>query len=62
MFEHMKNYELLMRKISRWIKPGGKVNHFNLLLYDAIIIEVLVIRSYLHPQRLPIPLPGQLDG
>ena len=25
MFEHMKNYELLMRKISRWIKPGGKV-------------------------------------
>lgn len=25
MFEHMKNYELLMRKVARWIKPGGKV-------------------------------------
>jgi cyclopropane fatty-acyl-phospholipid synthase-like methyltransferase len=24
MFEHMKNYELLMKKISRWLKPGGK--------------------------------------
>ena len=25
MFEHMKNYELLMKKVSNWIKPGGKV-------------------------------------
>ncbi len=25
MFEHMKNYGLLMNKISRWLKPGGKV-------------------------------------
>jgi cyclopropane fatty-acyl-phospholipid synthase-like methyltransferase len=25
MFEHMKNYHLLMQKISRWVKPGGKV-------------------------------------
>ena len=25
MFEHMKNYELLLAKISNWIKPDGKV-------------------------------------
>lgn len=25
MFEHMKNYELLMAKISRALKPGGKL-------------------------------------
>mmetsp|Transcript_13601 Transcript_13601/g.18626 ORF Transcript_13601/g.18626 Transcript_13601/m.18626 type:complete len:366 (+) Transcript_13601:38-1135(+) len=25
MFEHMKNYELLMKKVSNWIKPGGKL-------------------------------------
>jgi cation-transporting ATPase 13A2 len=33
-FEHMKNYELLMAKISRALKPGGKLfvhifNHYN---------------------------------
>jgi cyclopropane-fatty-acyl-phospholipid synthase len=26
MFEHMKNYELLLEKISRWVKPEGKVS------------------------------------
>jgi cyclopropane-fatty-acyl-phospholipid synthase len=25
MFEHMKNYGKLFEKISRWLKPGGKV-------------------------------------
>lgn len=25
MFEHMKNYQLLMRKIAGWLKPGAKV-------------------------------------
>src|SRR3546814_15287975 len=25
MFEHMKNYGLLFAKISRWIKPSGKL-------------------------------------
>ncbi|KRD80351.1 cyclopropane-fatty-acyl-phospholipid synthase family protein [Lysobacter sp. Root983] len=25
MFEHMRNYELLMRRISRWLAPGGKL-------------------------------------
>jgi cyclopropane-fatty-acyl-phospholipid synthase len=25
MFEHMKNYELLMASIARWLKPGGKL-------------------------------------
>ena len=25
MFEHMKNYELLMQRISRWLKPGGEL-------------------------------------
>ncbi len=26
MFEHMKNYELLLRKVSNWLKPQGKVS------------------------------------
>jgi cyclopropane-fatty-acyl-phospholipid synthase len=25
MFEHMRNYELLLNKISGWLKPGGKL-------------------------------------
>lgn len=25
MFEHMKNYNLLLQKISHWLKPGGKL-------------------------------------
>jgi cyclopropane fatty-acyl-phospholipid synthase-like methyltransferase len=25
MFEHMKNYELLMEKVSRWLKDDGKL-------------------------------------
>lgn len=25
MFEHMKNYQLLTRKIAGWLKPGGKL-------------------------------------
>jgi cyclopropane-fatty-acyl-phospholipid synthase len=25
MFEHMKNYQLLLRKIARWLKPGGRL-------------------------------------
>jgi cyclopropane-fatty-acyl-phospholipid synthase len=25
MFEHMKNYEELMARVSRWLKPGGKL-------------------------------------
>jgi cyclopropane-fatty-acyl-phospholipid synthase len=25
MFEHMKNYKELMRRISCWLKPGGKL-------------------------------------
>jgi cyclopropane-fatty-acyl-phospholipid synthase len=25
MFEHMKNYSLLMKKISTWLKEGGKL-------------------------------------
>lgn len=25
MFEHMKNYRMLMRRISSWLKPGGKL-------------------------------------
>ena len=25
MFEHMKNYQLLLNHISRWLKPGGKL-------------------------------------
>ena len=25
MFEHMKNYEYLLQKISKWLKPEGKL-------------------------------------
>jgi cyclopropane-fatty-acyl-phospholipid synthase len=25
MFEHMKNYQVLLRKIARWLEPGGKL-------------------------------------
>jgi cyclopropane fatty-acyl-phospholipid synthase-like methyltransferase len=25
MFEHMKNYEFLFKKVSRWLKSGGKL-------------------------------------
>jgi len=25
MFEHMKNYQLLLAKVGRWLKPGGKL-------------------------------------
>ena len=25
MFEHMRNYELLLQNISGWLKPGGKL-------------------------------------
>jgi len=25
MFEHMKNYQLLLERISKWLKPGGKL-------------------------------------
>ena len=25
MFEHMKNYQLLLNKVSKWVKPGGKL-------------------------------------
>jgi len=25
MFEHMRNYKLLMKKIALWLKPDGKL-------------------------------------
>jgi cyclopropane-fatty-acyl-phospholipid synthase len=25
MFEHMRNYELLLQRIANWLKPGGKL-------------------------------------
>jgi len=25
MFEHMKNYQILLRKVASWLKPGGKL-------------------------------------
>jgi cyclopropane fatty-acyl-phospholipid synthase-like methyltransferase len=25
MFEHMKNYEFLLKKVSTWLKSGGKL-------------------------------------
>lgn len=45
MFEHMKNYELLMAKINNWIKPGGKVNTFLFLEYSIHLCVYLVSRD-----------------
>ena len=35
MFEHMKNYELLMKRISGWLKPGG-----------ALFVHIFTHREY----------------
>lgn len=35
MFEHMKNYELLMQRISKWLKPGG-----------ALFVHIFTHREY----------------
>ncbi|RYD30789.1 MAG: class I SAM-dependent methyltransferase, partial [Verrucomicrobiaceae bacterium] len=35
MFEHMKNYEMLMGRISRWLKPGG-----------ALFVHIFTHREY----------------
>jgi len=35
MFEHMKNYELLMRRIASWLKPGG-----------ALFVHIFTHREY----------------
>ena len=35
MFEHMKNYELLMQRIARWLKPGG-----------ALFVHIFTHREY----------------
>ena len=35
MFEHMKNYELLMQRICRWLKPGG-----------ALFVHIFTHREY----------------
>ncbi|MEM7019852.1 MAG: cyclopropane-fatty-acyl-phospholipid synthase family protein [Pseudomonadota bacterium] len=41
MFEHVRNYELLMARISQWLKPDGKlfVHHFchRILMYPYVI-------------------------
>jgi len=41
MFEHMKNYELLLAKINNWIKPGGKVHPLS-HMYCVVFIECVV--------------------
>ncbi len=38
MFEHMKNYELLMGRISEWLKPGGK-----------LFVHIFVHRNLMYP-------------
>lgn len=61
MFEHMKNYELLLHKVSNWLKPQGKVskttqksNHsFSKSMYLRVYFggePYLVIYPYFHPQ------------
>jgi len=38
MFEHMKNYQELMQRISRWLKPGGK-----------LFVHIFVHRHLMYP-------------
>ena len=38
MFEHMRNYALLMRRIAGWLRPGGK-----------LFVHVFCHREYLYP-------------
>ena len=38
MFEHMRNYELLMQRISTWLKPGGK-----------LFVHIFTHKSYAYP-------------
>jgi cyclopropane-fatty-acyl-phospholipid synthase len=38
MFEHMRNYELLMGRVARWLKPGGK-----------LFVHVFCHREYAYP-------------
>ena len=42
MFEHMKNYELLMKKVSNWIKPGGKVLYVenNIVYFQCVCVHL----------------------
>ncbi len=35
MFEHMKNYEVLMKRVSKWLKPGG-----------ALFVHIFTHREY----------------
>jgi cyclopropane-fatty-acyl-phospholipid synthase len=38
MFEHMKNYEVLMQRIASWLKPGGK-----------LFVHIFVHRNLMYP-------------
>lgn len=38
MFEHMRNYEILMRNIARWLRPGGK-----------LFVHLFAHRAYMYP-------------
>ena len=38
MFEHMRNYELLLRRIARWLRPGG-----------ALFVHVFAHRRHAYP-------------
>jgi cyclopropane-fatty-acyl-phospholipid synthase len=38
MFEHMRNYELLMGRVARWLKPGGK-----------LLVHIFCHREYAYP-------------
>lgn len=48
MFEHMKNYHLLMQKISRWIKPGGKVRGGVVMQAQYLLLRPLIVQRA-HP-------------
>jgi cyclopropane-fatty-acyl-phospholipid synthase len=38
MFEHMRNYQLLLRRIARWLKPGG-----------TLFVHIFTHRCYAYP-------------
>ena len=48
MFEHMKNYKLLLNKISRWLKSNGKVSNITYHIYININNNntIIIIDNY----------------
>jgi hypothetical protein len=38
MFEHMKNYEVLMKKVASWLKPNAKAAAGEALVFVSVCL------------------------